>query len=629
MQKTSIIIDFDSTFLKVESLDLLASVALEGSADQQEITSKIASITDQGMNGEISFAESLAKRIALLKASKTDIERLVVQLKDLVTPSFKRNSSFIKENAADIYIVSSGFKELIVPVVALYGIDASHVYANTFTFNESDIINGVDEHNPLAGDGGKIKVAQLLNLQENVFVIGDGYTDYEIKEAGIATQFYAFTENVSREKVLNKADHITATFDEFLFVNKFPMALSYPKNRIKVLLLENVHIDAYNRFKEEGYDVELLSGALDEKELSEKIKGVHILGIRSKTNVTASVLKHADRLMAIGAFCIGTNQIDLDAALSKGVVVFNAPYSNTRSVVELAIGEIVLLLRNLPDKIAAMHNGGWDKSAKNAFEVRGKKLGIIGYGNIGSQLSILAEAMGMDVHFYDIVDKLSLGNATKCNSLKELLNTSDVVSLHVDGRPSNKKFFGKEEFEMMKPGSYLLNLSRGSVVNIPDLVEVLKNGKLNGAGVDVFPEEPKTNNEPFSSELQGLSNVILTPHIGGSTAEAQEHIGSFVPTKLMNYIDNGSTFGSVNFSNLQLQAQKKAHRLIHIHKNVPGMLAQINNILSENNCNVLGQYLKTNEGVGFVITDIDQKHNEDVLSQLKAIPETIKFRILY
>ena len=626
---TNILIDFDSTFVKVESLDLLAEIALEGDSKQQEVVSKIVSLTNQGMNGEISFAESLSQRIALLSGNKTHVQKLISKLKSEISNSFKRNKSFFEKNSDQVYIVSSGFKDFIAPVVAEYGIENSHVFANTFTYDEEGVITGIDSSNPLSSDGGKVKLVKSLHLNGKTCIIGDGYTDYEIKESGLASTFYAFTENVSREKVVAVADHITPTFDEFLYHNEFDMALSYPKNRIKILLLENIHPDARQKFADEGYDVELLSHALDEEELSEKIKGVHILGIRSKTNVTKKVLENANRLMAIGAFCIGTNQIDLNAALAKGVAVFNAPYSNTRSVVELAIGEIVMLLRNIPDKLRSMHDGGWEKSATNSFEVRNKKLGIIGYGNIGSQLSILAESMGMDVYFYDIVDKLALGNATRCNSLKQLLNTVDIVSLHVDGRPSNKGFFGEKEFDQMRESSYLLNLARGTVVDIPSLVKNLESGKIIGAGVDVFPEEPKSNKESFYSELQNQKNVILTPHIGGSTAEAQEDIGDFVPTKLMEYIDTGSTYTSVNFPNIQLPTLQNAHRLIHIHKSVPGMLAKMNNILAEHHCNILGQYLKTIEGIGYVITDIDQGHDDEVIQKLKAIPETIKFRILY
>ena len=390
-----------------------------------------------------------------------------------------------------------------------------------------------------------------------------------------------------------------------------------------------VHPDAKKLFSGEGFTVETVSGALDEEELIKKIANVHVIGIRSKTNITRRVLEHANKLMAVGAFCIGTNQIDLDACLEKGVVVFNAPYSNTRSVVELAIGEIIMLMRGIPDKDKRMHEGNWNKSATNSFEVRGKKLGIIGYGNIGSQLSVLAEAMGLDVYFYDFVDKLALGNAKKCLTMKELLETVDIVSLHVDGRPSNKNFFTEEHFSYMKQGSYFLNLARGPVIEIEGLKKHMKSGKIIGAGVDVFPTEPKTNKETFVSELKGLTNLILTPHIGGSTQEAQVHIGSFVPNKIISYINAGNTYGSVNFPNLQLPSLQKAHRLVHVHKNVPGMLAKINNILADNNCNILGQYLKTNEEVGFVILDIDQDHSKELLEEMKNIPDTIRFRVLY
>jgi len=406
-------------------------------------------------------------------------------------------------------------------------------------------------------------------------------------------------------------------------------AISYPKNRIKVMLLENIHPDALKILKTEGYDVSIYSGAMDEEELSEKIKDVSVLGIRSKTQLTRKVLDNAQRLIAVGAFCIGTNQIDLEACLEKGVAVFNAPYSNTRSVVELAIGEIILLMRNLPDKIAKMHEGNWDKSANNSFEIRGKKLGIVGYGNIGSQLSILAEAIGFDVYYYDLVEKLALGNATKCSSLDELLKKVDIVSLHVDGRKENKDLIAEKQFNLMKQGVIFLNLSRGHVVDIVQLQKNIRSGKILGAGVDVFPEEPKTNNEEFTSLLRNLPNVILTPHIGGSTEEAQVNIGNFVPGKIIDYINTGGTTNSVNFPNLQLPILENAHRLIHIHNNKPGIIAQINKILAAHDINIVGQYLKTNETIGYVITDINKAYNPELIKELKSIEHTIKFRILY
>ncbi len=460
-------------------------------------------------------------------------------------------------------------------------------------------------------------------------MIGDGYTDYEIKAAGLANKFYAFTENVERDQVTEKADHITPSFDEFLYLHKMNKAISYPKNRIKVLLLENVHADAVKIMKEEGYNVQTIAGALDEEELSEQIKDVHVLGIRSKTQLTKKVLENANRLMAVGAFCIGTNQIDLEACLDKGVAVFNAPYSNTRSVVELAIGEIIFLMRNLPDRIAEMHQGIWNKSATGSFEVRGKKLGIVGYGNIGAQLSVMAESIGFDVYYYDLVERLALGNATKCSSLDELLQTVDIVTFHVDGRKENKNIIGDRELSLMKEGSYLLNLSRGSVIDIEALHKHISSGRIKGAGVDVFPKEPKTNQEEFVSKLKGLPNVILTPHIGGSTEEAQENIGNFVPGKIIEYINTGGTTNSVNFPNLQLPRLENAHRLIHIHHNKPGIIAHMNRILAANDINVVGQHLKTNETIGYVITDINKKYDNDVIKELKGIEGTIRFRVLY
>ncbi|MFM8850543.1 MAG: phosphoglycerate dehydrogenase, partial [Cytophagales bacterium] len=368
---------------------------------------------------------------------------------------------------------------------------------------------------------------------------------------------------------------------------------------------------------------------LDEDELCEKIKNVSVLGIRSKTQVTSKVIDSANRLMVIGAFCIGTNQIDLKTATKKGIAVFNAPFSNTRSVVELAIAEMILLMRNIIDKSAKMHQGKWDKSAKGSFEIRGKKLGIIGYGNIGSQLSVLAENLGMKILYYDREEKLALGNATKCRSLKELLMQADVVTLHVDGRDANTNLIGETEFKWMKKGVIFLNLSRGHVVDVKALRASILSGKVAGCSIDVFPYEPISNDEEFVSELRGLPNTILSPHIGGSTSEAQENIGNFVPGKMMDYINTGSTSNSVNFPNLTLPTLENAHRLIHIHNNVPGILAKINKVLADNGINIVGQYLKTNERIGYVITDINKEYNKDVIKDLRAIEHTIKFRVLY
>ncbi|MEO7992418.1 MAG: phosphoglycerate dehydrogenase [Chryseolinea sp.] len=623
------VIDFDSTFTKVEAFDVLADISLADHPEREERKKQIISITNQGMDGSISFRESLEKRLNLLAPSKNHLPALILKLKDSVSESFKRNKEFFLKYADNIFIISNGFKEFIEPIVTEFGIKPENILANEFKFDREGKVIGFDTENPLSANGGKVEQLKKLNLQGDIYVIGDGYTDYEIKQAGFANKFFAFTENVERENVKSKADHITPSLDEFLYLNKLNTAISYPKNRINVLLLENVHPVALELMKLEGFNVETYHAAMTEEELCQKIKNVSVLGIRSKTQVTEKVLEHANRLMVIGAFCIGTNQIDLKTATKKGIAVFNAPFSNTRSVVELAVAEMIILIRSIADKSAKMHNGVWDKSAKGSFEVRGKKLGLIGYGNIGTQLSVIAESLGMRVLYYDAEERLSLGNAIKCKTMKEVLEQADVISMHVDGRASNTNLIGKKEFAMMKKGVIFINLSRGHVVDIQALRENILSGKVAGTAIDVFPYEPVSNDEEFTSELRGLPNTILTPHIGGSTAEAQENIGNFVPGKIMEYINTGSTSNSVNFPNITLPILDNAHRLIHIHHNVPGILAKINQVLAENDINIMGQYLKTTESIGYVITDINKEYDKDVIAKLRAIEQTIKFRVLY
>ncbi|HEX5199836.1 MAG TPA: phosphoglycerate dehydrogenase [Actinoplanes sp.] len=398
--------------------------------------------------------------------------------------------------------------------------------------------------------------------------------------------------------------------------------------KVRVLLLESIHRDAVSRLEAEGYHVESVRNALDEAELIERIQGVHLLGIRSKTKVTAKVIESADSLVAIGAFCIGTDQIDLTAATAAGVAVFNAPFSNTRSVVELAIAEIISMTRRLTDKNALMHQGVWDKSADGAHEIRGRRLGIVGYGNIGTQLSVLAENLGMHVSFYDTADKLALSNAHRCASLEELLETSDVVTLHVDGRPGNAGFFGAEQLKRMKPGALFLNLSRGIVVDHEALRDALTSGHLSGAAVDVFPKEPKGRGDEFVSELRGLPNVILTPHIGGSTEEAQSDIGDFVANKLTHFVKDGNTTLSVNLPSVALPEQSGMSRIVHVHINMPGVLAQVNSILAEHHVNVEGQLLSTRGEYGYLITDISGGYSDEVLDQLRGMEQTVRLRVL-
>lgn len=407
-------------------------------------------------------------------------------------------------------------------------------------------------------------------------------------------------------------------------------ATSYPKERINILFLENISDKAVQQFQRNGYvNVKKLSGALSEEELIREIRNVHLVGIRSKTQITAKVLAAAAKLQAIGCFCIGVNQVDLKAATKAGVVVFNAPYSNTRSVAELVIGTGIMLMRRIPDKNTAAHQGIWMKEAKNSYEMRGKTLGIIGYGNIGTQVSVLAEAMGMKVLFYDIETKLPLGNASAAKNIKELVSQSDIITLHVPDTAQTKNLINKSVLKNFKKGSILINYARGEVVDLKALAACLQEGQMNGAAIDVFPWEPEKNGDRFETPIQGLPNVILTPHIGGSTEEAQQNIGEDVSLKLFQYLERGITNGSHTVPAIGLPPVENAHRILHIHKNVPGVLSAINTALSSNNINIVGQYLKTNEEIGYVVLDIDKKLSKKAVELLKGVKETIKVRILY
>ncbi len=405
---------------------------------------------------------------------------------------------------------------------------------------------------------------------------------------------------------------------------------SLEKSKIRILLLEGVHQSAIDTLNASGYtNIEYLTHSLAEDELMEKIADAHFVGIRSRTQLTEKVFKAAQKLVAVGCFCIGTNQVDLKAATRRGIAVFNAPFSNTRSVAELVLAQAILLLRGVPEKNAKAHRGKWLKSAKDSYEIRGKKLGIIGYGNIGTQFSVLAEGLGMDVYFYDVVSKLSIGNATQVGTLQELLNTCDVISLHVPDIPSTRYMFKAEQFAQMKPGSILMNASRGTVVDIEALADALQSGKLLGAAIDVFPVEPKSNDEEFISPLREFDNVILTPHVGGSTIEAQENIGREVAEKLAMYSDNGTSVSSVNFPEVALPSHPNQHRLLHIHENVPGVLSEINQVLSDNGVNICGQYLQTKEDIGYVVVDVNKEYGELALKKLLQVKGTIRCRVLF
>jgi len=406
--------------------------------------------------------------------------------------------------------------------------------------------------------------------------------------------------------------------------------ISLDKSKIRILLLEGVHQTALDTLESAGYtNIEYVKTALAGDELKAKIKDAHFVGIRSRTQLTEDVFEASEKLIAVGCFCIGTNQVDLNAAAKRGIPVFNAPYSNTRSVAELVLGEAILMLRGVPEKSTVCHRGGWQKSAVGSYEIRGKNLGIVGYGSIGTQLSVLAEGLGMKVYFYDVVTKLPLGNATQVESMDELLAMSDIVSLHVPETADTKDMMGAEEFAKMKKGGLFINAARGTVVDIPALADALKSGHLAGAAVDVFPVEPKGNDDEFVSELRGLDNVILTPHVGGSTQEAQANIGKEVGEKLSTYSDTGTTLSAVNFPEVALPQHGDFHRILHIHENVPGVLNKINTIFAENNINILGQFLQTTADIGYVVIDVEASAGNLALEKVLEVEGTIRARILF
>ena len=405
---------------------------------------------------------------------------------------------------------------------------------------------------------------------------------------------------------------------------------SFPKEKINILFLENISKTALTKFEEAGYtSIKQIPGALSEADLIQQIKNVHLLGIRSKSKITNKVLEQATKLQAIGCFCIGTNQVDLGAATKKGVAVFNAPYSNTRSVAELVIASSIMLIRKIPDKNKAAHEGRWMKDAKGSHELRGKTLGIIGYGNIGSQVSVLAEALGMKVVFYDAETKMPLGNAEDKKNLKELMKAADIITLHVPDLPTTKNIINANTLKNCKKTAILINYARGEVVDLEALKKALEKGEIAGAAIDVYPEEPEKNGDKFYTVLQGLSNVILTPHVGGSTEEAQHNIGEDVSNKLFNYLEKGISTGSHTIPSLSLPLQENTHRILHIHANVPGVLSEINTLLSGHKINIVGQYLKTNENIGYVVLDIEKKLSKEAISLLKNVKGTIKVRLLF
>ncbi|MBT6538459.1 MAG: phosphoglycerate dehydrogenase [Francisellaceae bacterium] len=620
MQERKFLIDFDSTFVKDETLSIMAEVALENNKDKEDAINRINTLTNQSMNGALDYGDSLLDRMSLLKFHKNMLAEVINHIKNNISDSFLQHKEFLGNK--NIYILSGGFKEIITPVVKDFGIPESRVFANTLEYTADGYVVGVDKNNPLSKHSGKIDVVKQLNLSGEIIMLGDGHNDLVLKENKVVDKFYAFTENIYRKNIVSNSDGQMHNLGEL--ISKY----SEVESKGSVVLLENIHAKTVELFSNKNYTVKEYTRSLTEDELIEALQGVYVLGIRSKTKITRKVIESCTDLKVVGAFCIGVNQIDLEACSQHGITVINAPYSNTRSVVELAMGEIVMLMRGVFTKSMDLHNNCWHKSSDNSHELRGKTLGIIGYGNIGSQLSVLAESFGMNVLFYDKKIKLPLGNAKTLSSMDELLKTADVVSLHVDGDPMNNNLIGAKEFQLMKQGALLLNLSRGDVVDIKALKSALESKKIIGAAVDVYPKEPKSSKSEFSCCLQGIDNVILTPHVGGSTLEAQENIGTFVGDIILEYLELGNTELSLTLPNLKSQDVKGVYRILHIHRNTPGKLLEINKILLELGLNIEGQYLKTNTELGYVLTDVANAISNNTINKLKSITDTIRVSII-
>ncbi len=626
---TNFIIDFDSTFVTVEALDELSKIVLKNNPKSTAIIKQITEITKAGMEGKIDFPTSLIKRLTLFQPKKEDIDKLIQLLRKSITPSIIRNKEFFKNYKNNIYVITGGFTDYAVPVVAEFGVEKSHVLGNSFIFNRQGIAVGYNKKNPLANKGGKTEAIKSLHLKGDIIVIGDGYTDYEIKKNGAAKKFFAFTENINRASVAELADDVMFNFDELFFLYGSIQKTVEPETGPLALILGQPHSKIISRFEQEGFRVVIEEKAISGKLLVRAIKDATVLIVDSRTQVDSALLEKADKLLAIGRFGLTTAKINLDMCTKKGIAVFNAPFTNIRSVAELVVGEIIMLSRQVFEKSTDLKKGVWDKTPTQSNEIKGKKLGIIGYGAVGAQVSMLAELLGMQVYFYDKEERASLGNAISCESMEELLRIADVISLHIEGSQMKDYPLTKKEFSLMKQGVLFINLSSGYIISETLLASQLKNKKLGGLATDVFTTEPKNIKDSFSSPLQKFGNVILTPHIGSATEEATKASGNFVVQKILRYAINGTTVGSINIPEIALPDHPHTHRFLHIHKNVPGVLASINKVMGENSANIEGQYLKTNEIIGYVITDVTTQKSANILKDLQKIPGTIRVREVY
>jgi len=641
----SIIIDFDSTIINAEGLELVIRAALQRCPEDERRVKleSLAELTESATTGAVPLSEAFRKRFSLARITAEDVEQVAKSIRSVINPLVRETIDILKKRNKTLFIFSSSFEELVHPVADELGIPLTHVFTNKLRYDANGEIAGLEEDNPLFLSMGKVYIAEQLKkegrLLDGTAVVGDGFSDLSIRKNNIAKMFVYFSGTRLHEVIRIQADFAVDRFDQLLPLfcsndevsNETADALtihepSAPQAAPSVLLLESIHEKARSKLIEAGFAVQCQKEAWSEQELEEGAAAVNVLGIRSRTRVTAAAISQLPDLWVIGAFCIGTNQIDLAAAANAGIPVFNAPYSNTRSVAELVVGETIMLLRRTFEKSSAAHRGEWMKGARGCSEIRGKTVGIIGYGRIGSQVSVLLENLGMSVVFHDIVDKLPLGNARRAENLDALLERSDLVTLHVPDTPQTRGLIGREQIARMKQGAFLINSSRGFVVDLQALREALDDGVVAGAAIDVFPEEPVNPSARFASPLQGAANVILTPHIGGSTQEAQENIAHYVSEKISKFCKTGSTIGAVNYPEIELPRVDGTHRILHVHLNVPGVLAKINSVFARRNINVEGQLLKTHNNIGYLIVDVDRDISEHVHNLMKAITETIKVR---
>jgi D-3-phosphoglycerate dehydrogenase len=639
----NIIFEFDNTLIDGHSqMIFLDSI----SGRKSLVTKKIPGSAVEQQKQEFSAAaphdwDSLLQKVKPLAID--DFDGIARSLVDRLFPQVKEVISLLQSSGRKIFLFSTSLDLLVKPVADHLGICQDNVFTNRVVTKDHRII-GTDTSRPLSQSLGKLYLAEKLRsegrLSGSTAIVGQSRSAVAIRRNDIAEMFIYFTGEKENEEIREQADFVIDRFDQLLSLffsddELSNMSVSFESPVVtsprlgkapKILLLENIHPKASSRLSGIGFQITSQKSALDEKDLIQRGRGFHALGIRSKTHISAKTIGELKDLWVIGAFCIGTSQIDLDAAAQAGIPVFNAPYSNTRSVAELVVGETVMLMRRIFEKSTAAHQGRWLKTAQGSTEIRGKTAGIVGYGHIGSQVSVLLENLGMSVMFYDIVDKLPLGNAQQAASLYDLLEAADIITMHVPDTKETRGMIGKNELQRMKDGAFLINSSRGKVVDLVALKEAIEAGHIAGAAVDVFPDEPNRPDDEFSTPLQGLSNVILTPHIGGSTTEAQENIASYVSYKIEKYLTTGSTTGAVNFPEVDIPRLEGKHRILHIHKNVPGVLAKINTIFSQRRINVEGQMLQTRGDIGYLIVDVDHQISEQVFQLMLHITETIQVR---